>query len=86
MGHYRATPEAAKALKDLIAARLEKPECKFLGEAGDEFANPVFVLHQVEDFLQSLEYLARFENLKEACEALSRGCSWRDYDGKKWSK
>lgn len=86
MHKNRATPETAKVLMDLVRSRLEKPKIDFLGDCTESDANPVFVMGEVEKFLVELEALVRFTNLQEACEALSRGCTWRDYDGKKWTK
>lgn len=76
--------DAIETVTKLLADRLKSKPTKFINAAKQ--ANPVYNMGKIDDLLVEFENLARQDNFQEACEALSRGCTWRDYDGKKWSK
>lgn len=76
--------KAVEVVTKLLADRLINRPTKFIGKAKQ--ANPVYNLHKLDELLKDFECLSQQDNFQEACEALARGCGWRDYDGKKWSK
>ena len=72
-------------VSEFIAKRLRDRPTRFIGEPKQ--ANPVYVMYRIEDLLVELESLARQDTFVEAADALSRGCTYLDYDSTNgWTK